>query len=111
VSAAPIPERHAWEPSGLRRNGRKIVAFVVLPLVAYAALVWYIDAHGAATLMLGAAAGSSLVGFFAMGAALTLRLYTVLVLPGLVVARLVLAAFELAQRGTRVRRGQNRISA
>jgi hypothetical protein len=68
----------------MKRKGRLLLGVVVLPILVYAVLVWWIDVHGAATLILGAAAGSSALAIVPMGAALLLRLYTVLALPGII---------------------------
>jgi hypothetical protein len=80
-----------------------VVLLVLLPLLAETALVAWIRAHGAATVMLGAAAGSSGAAVAAMGLALLLRVYVVVALPGVCVAWAVLRAWRaLAARRSRV---------
>jgi hypothetical protein len=80
----------------VKRVGRLVLGVVALPILVYAVLVWWIDAHGAATIMLGAAAGSSALAIVTMSAALLLRLYTVLALPGLVAFAVVYRLAGLA---------------
>ena len=77
---------------------RALFGFVVVPLAVYVALLAFADAYGSATIMLGAAAGSSGAALLAMASALALRLYLVLVLPGLVLSRVVLLGFQIATR-------------
>jgi len=60
-----------------------------LPLLVQAELVAWLGAHGAVTLMLGAASGASRTGVVVMALALALRVYTMVLLPGLAVAWLV----------------------
>jgi hypothetical protein len=81
----------------MKRTAAAILGLVVVPLAAYAGLLAWLDARGGATLMLGAAAGSSAWAIAAMAAALLLRLYTVLVLPGVVVASVVLRVASLVK--------------
>ena len=78
------PGRKRWA-----RTATALVLAVVVPLLAEAELVAWMRAHGAATVMLGAAAGSTRAAVVAMGVALLLRVYIVVALPGLVVAGLV----------------------
>jgi hypothetical protein len=79
--------------SGARTVVARTLAAVVLgaalPLLVEAELVAWLGAHGAATLMLGAASGASRTGVVVMGLALALRVYTIVLLPGLAVAWLV----------------------
>ena len=82
---------HAW-----RRPALAVLLLAVLPLAAYAALLAWMRAHGAATVMLGASSGSSGAALAAMAAALLLRVYTVVALPGLLVAWAVMRAIGFA---------------
>lgn len=86
------PGRKRWA-----RTATALVLAVVLPLLVEAELVDWMRAHGAATVMLGAAAGSTRAAVAAMGVALLLRVYTVVALPGLVVAWLVTCVWAAAQ--------------
>jgi hypothetical protein len=85
----------------------------VLPLVAQAALVAWMRDHGAATVMLGAAAGSTPAAIAAMAVALALRVYTVVALPGLCVAWLATRAWAAVARAAaaRAQRGASTESA
>jgi hypothetical protein len=65
----------------------------LLPLLVEAELVAWVHARGAATLMLGAAAGATRTAVAAMLIALLLRIYTVVALPGLCVGWIVARAW------------------
>jgi hypothetical protein len=78
------PGRRRWA-----RTAAALALAVVLPLLVEAELVAWMRAHGAATVMLGAAAGSTHAAIAAMAVALLLRVYTVVALPGVLVAWLV----------------------
>ncbi len=82
---------------------RALIAALLLgaPLVSYAALVGWLERSGAAGLVLGAVSGESSVALVATAAALALRLYTVIVLPGIATAWLVLAGVRRWARGPR----------
>jgi hypothetical protein len=80
------------------RPAAALVLAVLLPLLVEAELVAWMRAHGAATVMLGAAAGSTRAAIAAMGVALLLRVYTVVALPGLVVAWLVMRVWATVAR-------------
>ncbi len=83
------------------RTGGKVAVCVVLPLLAYAALVAMARRSGAATVMMGAVAGSSTGALLTMALALALRLYTVVVLPGVVVYAIVARALAWRPRPTK----------
>jgi len=72
--------------AAVRRPAMALLVLAVIPVAAYLVLVGWMRAHGAATVMLGAASGSSGGAVAAMGAALLLRVYTVVVMPGVLVA-------------------------
>jgi hypothetical protein len=84
---------------GLRRSAAAAMVLVVLPLAVYVGLVAWMRAHGAATVMLGASSGSSGVALAVAAAALALRVYTVVALPGVLVAWAVLRAWRYRRRG------------
>jgi hypothetical protein len=79
------------------------VLLVLLPLVAEVELVAWVGAHDAATLMLGAAAGSARTAVAAMALALLLRVYVVVALPGLCMAWIVMRAGRALARRMPVR--------
>ena len=81
-----------------RRSATAALLVGVLPAAAYAALVAWMRGHGAATVMLGAAAGSSGGAIAVMAAALLLRVYTMVVLPGVVVGWAVMLAWRGRRR-------------
>jgi hypothetical protein len=66
-----------------------VVLAALVPLLVQAGLVAWLGAHGGATLMLGAASGSTGAGIVVMATALALRVYSIVALPGLAVAWLV----------------------
>jgi hypothetical protein len=71
---------------------------VVLPVLAYMALLARVRTSGAATVMMGAVAGSSGEALATMGLALLLRVYTVVVLPGIVVYAVAVRIVRRASR-------------
>jgi hypothetical protein len=75
-----------------------IALVALLPLLAEAELVVWMREHGVATVMLGAAVGSTRTAIAVTAAALVLRVYVVVVLPGLCVAWLVSRAWAAAGR-------------
>jgi hypothetical protein len=83
------PARSRW-----KRPVAAAVLLVVLPLLAEVELVAWVGAHGATTLMLGAAAGSTRMAVAAMALALLLRVYVVVALPGVCVAWIVTLAWR-----------------
>jgi hypothetical protein len=89
------PERSRWA-----RTAAALALAVVLPLFVEAALVAWMRDHGAATVMLGAASGSTPAAIAAMGVALLLRVYTVVALPGMLVAWLVTRVWAAVRRGS-----------
>jgi len=65
-----------------------LALLAILPLTSYAGLLYWLHGGGS-PLMLGATADSALTPILAMVMALGLRLYTVLVLPSLLVLLLL----------------------
>ena len=84
-----------------RRRTVRALVVLVAPLAIYLLLVWWLRGRDAATLMLGAASGASYATLAAMALALLLRVYTVVVLPGVAVYALVSYALgrALQRRG------------
>src|SRR5262249_9608576 len=66
-----------------RRIVRSTILIAALPIALYALLVAWLDGTDAATLMLGAVSGASYATLAAMALALLLRVYVMVVLPGI----------------------------
>ena len=69
--------------AALRRAARLPALFGALPIALYHLLSALPEETRAATLVLGAAAGESLASILLMLATLALRLYTIVLLPGI----------------------------
>jgi len=72
-----------------RRLATRVALWLALPLLASEVLAAVVARGSAATVMMGAVAGSSTSVLLAMVLALALRLYVVVVLPGVVVYGIV----------------------
>src|SRR4051794_13449581 len=95
------PFRRAWR---IARRVAVPVLFGVGPVAAYFVLVRELDAAGAAGVMLGAVSGKSFEAIAATMVAIALRIYVIVLLPGLgaykLAAWLLLAAAKRsASRG------------